>query len=349
MTESRRKSKREGAPAKIIAGQISDQLGEKEFGPRRLVQSIVEVCGEDFAMQMMQEAIEIEAQGGMLLLDGSRRRTLGGVFFYLARGRMSPEARKAVFPTRARRKAGSGKGKQPQPPQTQPSLIWQHRKELLPPLLAEQGEATTVKITLIGRPGRVEVQKDVVVTTMSHSARSATLPKGVPQPPETPTVYTVYIASKQWNKVAEALQDPQDALIIEGLCAFDPELGAIAVFAQSTTTKALEAAKREAQRQKQEAEAGESAAATNGETPAAKPKARANPDMQPQQMPVFNIPAGASSADAQKLRELHAAADLYRQKLADMEQRNQRFGQEMTQKLLKSVEDQIHAIEQKYT
>lgn len=332
-------------PARILSDQISDQLGEKEFGPRRLVQSIVEVCGAEFAQQMLQEAQEIEAQGGMLLLDGTRRRTTGGVFFYLARGRMSAEARKAVFPTRAKRKTGAK-------PKPQPSFDWSDRLSFVPALLEEKGVLDTVKVTLIGRPGKVDIRKDLVVTTMTHTAKTATLPKGVPQPPQTPTHYTVYIALKQWNKVAESINDPKDALIIEGLCAYDNEIGTIAVFAQSTTTKQLEANKREAQRQKTEGANGEAPA--NGESapkPAKAPKAAASDsaaDALPKVQPQFAIPIGASATDAQKLRELHSAANLYRDKITDMEAKNQRFGIDMTQKLLKTVEDQIKAIEQKY-
>lgn len=329
-------------PARVLADQIGDQLGEKEFGPRRLIQSIVEVCGAEFVQQMVQETQEVEAQGGMLLLDGTRKRTTGGVFFYLARGRMSAEARKAVFPTRAKRKSGGG-GKKIDKPQA--TFDWKERLSFLPALLEESGELTTVKVTLIGRPGKVDVRKDVVVTTMTHAAKAATLPKGVPNPPSTPTSYTVYIAVKQWNKVAESLKDPQDALIIEGLCALDPEINAVAVFTQSATTKLLEAAKRETQRAKTE---GETANGTTEAKPAKAKPAAPTDDGQPKVQPQFAIPIGASASDAQKLRELHAASNLYRDKIADMEAKNQKFGIDMTQKLLKTVEDQIKAIEQKY-
>jgi leader peptidase (prepilin peptidase)/N-methyltransferase len=55
------------------------------------------------------------------------------------------------------------------------------------------------------------------------------------------------IARKQWAKVAEAIQDPQDALVVEGYPAPDPELRGIAVFTLNVTTKKLQAAKRQGQ------------------------------------------------------------------------------------------------------
>ena len=57
----------------------------------------------------------------------------------------------------------------------------------------------------------------------------------------------VYIARKQWAKVAGAIQDADDKLIVEGYPAFEKRLGAVAVFATNVTTKNLQAAKRQAQ------------------------------------------------------------------------------------------------------
>jgi molybdopterin-guanine dinucleotide biosynthesis protein len=70
---------------------------------------------------------------------------------------------------------------------------------------------------------------------------------GLPTPPGTPTTYVVYIASRQWRKVAEAIRDPEDVLIIEGFPQLDPQTSSIAVFATNTTTKKLQMAQRQAQ------------------------------------------------------------------------------------------------------
>jgi molybdopterin-guanine dinucleotide biosynthesis protein len=59
------------------------------------------------------------------------------------------------------------------------------------------------------------------------------------------TKYAVYIASKQWKKVEEAIKDPEDTLIIEGFPKTDPEVSAIAVFATNVTTKKLQMLRRE--------------------------------------------------------------------------------------------------------
>jgi hypothetical protein len=50
------------------------------------------------------------------------------------------------------------------------------------------------------------------------------------------TVYLVYIASKQWNKVAAAIENPEDRLVIEGYPFMDEKLKVIGVLTQNVTT-----------------------------------------------------------------------------------------------------------------
>ena len=82
----------------------------------------------------------------------------------------------------------------------------QTRNDLKPQLgpvaanLSQTGEATAMKITLIGRPGRI-VEKGQVVLTSMQGAKAPSLPKGLPAPPAEATPYIVYIAAKQWRKV----------------------------------------------------------------------------------------------------------------------------------------------------
>lgn len=294
-----------------VADEIADALGEKQYGPRKLVRAIVERCGARFSQQVLSDTEEVMAAGGMLTQEGDRLRTKGGVFFYLARGRMADETRNAIFPPR------TGRGKQPNADTSKlPELVWAERAALFKPLLDESGKVDTVKITLIGRPGKLEIRKDVVVTTLTHTGGTPSLPKGVPPLPQTPTVYTVYIGARQWRKVEEALnRDPDDALIVDGICAFDPDLQTISVHATHVTTRATETTRKEAE------SGSDTAASTTGKA--------------------------ASSGPNTKLDDLRAAAELYRQKIATLQAKpaGERFGLEMTQKLLKNVEDEIASLE----
>src|SRR5713226_6427402 len=64
---------------------IAAHLGESEAEPLQLLHKVVKKLGPEQALAFLKETQEIEAQGGLLLPDGSRRRTPGGVFFYLVR------------------------------------------------------------------------------------------------------------------------------------------------------------------------------------------------------------------------------------------------------------------------
>lgn len=321
---------------KKVSDEIADALGEKQYGPRKLVRDVVERCGTDFARDVLQDTEQVMAAGGMLTTAADRLRTKGGVFFYLARGRMSDETREAIFPPRIVR----DRRKEQAQSAHLPEFDWDQRAEVIRPLLAEQGEVESVNITLIGHPGKIEARKNVVITTMTHTGGVSTLPRGVPPLPDTPTVYTVYISLRQWNRIESTLESaPEDPLIVEGVCAFDPTLQAIAVHATRVTTKGLEIEKR-----MQQDTAKSAQTETDDPPPAAEPVPVAPPK------PTFEIPTGAPADVAQKLRDLHAAADLYRQKIAALQAKpaDQRFGLEMTQKLLGNVENEIKALEKQY-
>jgi hypothetical protein len=219
-----------------VAARVARELGETEPAAIGQIERIVERLGAKAVQAFLRETLEIEAQGGIMLSDGSHRRTPGGAFFYLVKGRISRRDQAAIWPHLA---GPSGQKRQ----KTEPPA-WEECLDLVSEATKEKGEATTVKITLIGRPGRIAEKADMVLTTM-QGAKPPTLPKGLPAPPAEPTTYLVYIARKQWVKVAEAIQAPDDKLIVEGYPVFEKRLGAMVVLATNVTTKNLQTAKRE--------------------------------------------------------------------------------------------------------
>jgi hypothetical protein len=76
---------------------IAKALGEVEEIPLTQIAGVVRVLGDDSALSLLKETQEIEAKGGQLLADGTRRRSPGGVFFQLARKRLPPDERKEIF------------------------------------------------------------------------------------------------------------------------------------------------------------------------------------------------------------------------------------------------------------
>jgi hypothetical protein len=227
--------------------RIAKVLGENRDFSRNTIGLIIQTMGLEFAERILLTTLELEAGAGVLLPDGSRRRTPGGAFFYLARKEMNEEQQIAAF--------GRYREGEPLPPPAEhpdvyaqkPSFSWWQRNEIFAGLIPEAGMMTAVKVVLIGRPKKTAIQDKVILLEMEDSTGSATFPKGVPKPPIMTTLYTVYITAKQWRKVADTVNDPKDMLIIEGTCAFDPAIGRIAVYAANITSKALEKAKREQQ------------------------------------------------------------------------------------------------------
>jgi PHAX RNA-binding domain len=239
-----------------VASMIAQTLGETEQIARQQLQRIVWALGRTQSRQLFEQTIQIEEHGGLMLQNGSRRRTPGGVFFHLAYTTGQPkEGRTLQRPVYKKPKKEKKEAPQVEPkkpfqsplpkpvPQSIPLFAWNERIPAVKEALQEKGQAT-VKMTVIGRPGKI-VDKGTCIVTVMESTKMPTLPKGLPTPTSVATKYAIYIASKQWKKVEEAIKDPEDMLIVEGFPKTDPEVSAIAVFATNVTTKKLQMTKKQ--------------------------------------------------------------------------------------------------------
>jgi hypothetical protein len=110
---------------------IADQLGETEPVPLAQIRRIVKTLGAERAQAFVDQALQVETAGGMMLPDGSRRRTLGGTFFFLVRQAVSEAEREVIFPPRRPKPKPKPKGEaqqresQPTPQQPKPMKISQ--------------------------------------------------------------------------------------------------------------------------------------------------------------------------------------------------------------------------------
>ena len=327
--------------AKVIARKIAEQLGESEAKPFNQIANIVKHCGVEFAQEVLRDCLDIEAKGGMMVVTGDRRRTPGGVFFFLARSRMSDEELQNVFfywrimaKDRAAREAKF------------PIFLWDDRKTVFEEAASNPGETRDVNISLVGRPGKIERRQNLVITTMQNQIdESMVFPNGVPNPSPKAMNYLVYISAKQWERVAKLMEQPNYLLVVDGLCAYDDETDGMAVFTTNVSTQKKSNGKKQSKKDeassKKKQKQAPSVVATSAPT---KLKTPAVEDVD------INIPAGMSPEDIQKLTGLHQAAATYRQKIASLEAKSEgpRFGLEMTQKLLKSTEQQIESFEKQY-
>ena len=228
--------------------QIAKTLHEHDSLAVRQIRHIVNVLGLATTETIVAEALRIEEAGGLLVADGTRRRTLGGVFFVVVRQYLNPEQQQSIFRRFVAYKPQvQATDQSPLPPvaPAPPSITWHEREPLIASLEPTIGKATSVKVTLIGRPARVSEQAQFTLLTLTYTGPLPSLPKGIPVPVKVPaTTYSVYIGKKQWKQVAEALTNPEDMLIVEGVQILDATTKTIAVFATKTTTKLIQQANR---------------------------------------------------------------------------------------------------------
>ncbi len=151
--------------ARAAASTIAQRLGETARAPLGQIWRIVRRLGPEAALAWLEKAEAIEAQGGLMTTEG-KRRTPGGVYFRIVKDGISPKDRAAIFFVAQQRQRGasrpSGIPAQPQKP-TQPAPAPIEIGQL--PNLT--GEARTVKITLIGRPGPIATKGEYIITTMT--------------------------------------------------------------------------------------------------------------------------------------------------------------------------------------
>jgi RNA recognition motif-containing protein len=75
--------------ARKTAEAVCKELGEDIRKPVRRIHTMVLLLGHSFVTALVEEAKDVYAGEGMLTSDGSRKRSLGGVFFRLSLPRMS--------------------------------------------------------------------------------------------------------------------------------------------------------------------------------------------------------------------------------------------------------------------
>ncbi|MEZ4868112.1 MAG: phosphorylated adapter RNA export RNA-binding domain-containing protein [Caldilineaceae bacterium] len=231
-----------------LVQQIAATLQENNVA---LLQAVVSTLGVERTQTMLQKTLEIEAAGGLLTDDQQRRRTPGGVFFYTIKGNITKEERKLIFPRAQTKRPKKKKKSNPTPAVAAPT--WDETRQLIHwgVTLADdkKGEARTVKLTVIGRPNQIKTTPTCAVITMK-AKRPPALPKGLPNLPEgVGGTVVVFIANKQWQKVAKSItENPNDELIIEGYPLFDAKNKVTAVMAQNCLSKVQQRAEREARK-----------------------------------------------------------------------------------------------------
>ena len=87
----------EQAQRSHLARVIADQLDETQDEPCYTIRLALLLLGPVRVQALVEKALSIEESGGMLTSDGTRRRTVGGVFFHLLKKACTPGQREQLF------------------------------------------------------------------------------------------------------------------------------------------------------------------------------------------------------------------------------------------------------------
>lgn len=83
---------------------IAGHLNETKKIATKQIRKIVQVLGTEQALAYLQQTHEVEKAGGMLITSGKRRRTIGGVFFFLVRTKCDESTVKHIWPDKPEKK-----------------------------------------------------------------------------------------------------------------------------------------------------------------------------------------------------------------------------------------------------
>ena len=224
---------------------IAEKLDEKNL---KHTWWIVLSLGEERSLELLARTLEIEAQGGMLIASGERRRTPGGVFFYLA----NPEAGEKS--ARWRQTERDQEAARLRAHQTwiaeQIAAHWPQRQQALADLVRDGVKrARKMRVTLTGRPSKVVDQGAYVMTILRAPHPTEKMPDDLPPIPDSNLAYVVYIPKSHWERVEKryeadggdvlALQ-PHWELSITGFLTYDSGIKKMSLFARAVNLQRIE-------------------------------------------------------------------------------------------------------------
>ena len=216
---------------------IAESLQESNID---LLAAVAGAVGMDRVEALLQDTLAVEDAGGMMLGDGSRRRTPGGVFFFLARKSMSGMQRQQVFPPlpgNPQRPDGE-QASALSAPTLAAAMGLVRATGSIPP---EKKGRAVIKTTVIGRVKQIKPMGEFILAIVTPRGPEP-MPKGLPPVPDTSTSsVAIFVVRNQWPRVEAALNaDPKDALIAEGYLALDVKNQLTGLWAQTCTTRNLQ-------------------------------------------------------------------------------------------------------------
>lgn len=198
-----------------LTSEIADRLGETEDEPVGQIERAVRILGPETTLAILDEAFAVEAQGGLMIRDGSRRRTLGGVFFYLLQRRISKSDRLSIF--------------YPEYQQIVPLAPDEIIAHLTDAGQWASTQSSKSSILVNGRPSVIpppDIPHETpwaVVMMESGPERSPPFGKGM-LPPHVATTFRILISARRWPNAAKALiENPDARMHVAGQTEIDPQ------------------------------------------------------------------------------------------------------------------------------
>ncbi|HEY5865305.1 MAG TPA: phosphorylated adapter RNA export RNA-binding domain-containing protein [Candidatus Tectomicrobia bacterium] len=151
----------------LTAGMLAEVIQEPEKVP---LARVLKQLGQERCAAILADALTIESSGGMLLKDGSRRRTPGGTFFQLVKDACTGKERHFIFAVLAAKKP-PGTLQIGRPAQAPLTLTTAHWKGLTP-----MSVTATLKLVLRDLPETRE-SNGLVYMALQNEPRG--LPKGI--------------------------------------------------------------------------------------------------------------------------------------------------------------------------
>lgn len=78
----------------VTVREIAEVLHEPEL---QMIARVLRALGEERVIAILADTLICEHEGGMLLKDGSRKRSMGGIFLQLCREQATREERRKIF------------------------------------------------------------------------------------------------------------------------------------------------------------------------------------------------------------------------------------------------------------
>lgn len=215
---------------------IVEQLDEKNL---KHTWWIVLNLGHERALELLARTLEIEAQGGMLIASGARRRTPGGVFFYLANPEASQKAARWRQTERDQEEAHLHAHQSWIAEQI--ATHWPQRQQVLADLIrGGVKRARKMRVTLTGRPSKVVDQGAYMMTIMRAPQPTEKMSDELPPIPDSNLAYVIYIPKSQWQRVEKRYtEEPHWELSVTGFLTYDSGIKKMSLFAKAVTLQRL--------------------------------------------------------------------------------------------------------------